>query len=129
MEKPHDESQCISSNNKLLLQNQYRQMNKDNLKYKELLNYFVEKIQKTKENLNDDDFDLTTVVNIPVLVNQIAKSEKGFDMEKVESGHHLRRNFAEYKRTQKEKVGDIQSRVLDRAQVQMHQQRKKEKNH
>ena len=102
----------------------------------ELLNYFADKINKTKENLNDDDFDLTAVVNIPALVAQIAKNEKGFDMEKAESDRHVRRNFAEYKRTQKEKVGDIQSRVLDRAQVkmnaikavQMHQQHKKGKN-
>lgn len=102
----------------------------------ELLNYFADKISKTKENLNDDDYDLTTVVNIPALVAQIAKNEKGFDMEKAESDRHVRRNFAEYKRTQKEKIGDIQSRVLDRAQVkmnaikavQMHQQHKKGKN-
>lgn len=103
----------------------------------ELLNNFVEKIRKTKENLGDDDFDLTTVVNIPVLVAQISRTDENFNMGKVESEKHIRRNFAEHKRTQKEKPGDIQSRVLDRAQVkmnaikavQMHQQHKKERNH
>ncbi|OHT05564.1 hypothetical protein TRFO_26631 [Tritrichomonas foetus] len=100
----------------------------------ELLNYYLEKSKRIKTDLDDDDADFTTMVNVQALVSHIARTEVDFDMERADQPHHLnRRNYAEHKRTQKEKPGDIQTRVLDRAQVkmnalkavQLHQQQKK----
>ena len=100
----------------------------------ELLNYYVEKSKKVKEDLEDDDSDFTTIVNIPALVSLISRTEVDFDMDKIDSSHHInRRAYAEHKRAPKEKPADIQSRVLDRAQVklnalkavQMHQQQRR----
>lgn len=101
------------------------------------VDFYIEKISNTKDAMNNEDFDFTTIINVPAFVEQISRTDGGFDIEKVSSEHHIQRRNFEHKRAQKEKPSDYQSRVLDRAQVKMnaikavqtYQQQKKEKNH
>jgi hypothetical protein len=79
-----------------------------------LLRWVRDKCQQTKELLQREDFDFTTVVNRSVFAQMVAAAERG--AEDADTQKKARK--AEAKR-QREKGGDVQARVKDRNSVKL----------
>lgn len=87
------------------------------------LKWCNEKVTFIKQMMNDEDFDFISIINKPAFVSLIQRTENNFDMQEVESRKKTKKPFEQHKRAPKEKTGDIQARVLDRAQVKLQSQK------
>lgn len=89
----------------------------------DLLKWCTDKCTTISEMLKDEDTDFTEVINKATFVSLISRTEINFNMQEVESNKKIKKPFEQHKRAPKEKTGDIQMRVLDRAQVKMQAQK------